>query len=203
MADLRLPPASPVPYHDDMSPKQPASVMGGLVLAGGASRRMGADKAAADWAGQRAVDRVFDLASGLCAGPVQVCGGDYGLPFVPDPFPGAGPVAGILAGAQALRTAGCTSALILAVDAPTLSAADLKPLLDAADPGAFFETLPLPMVIALDALPAEARADWPLRRLAERAGLASLACTAAVTARARGANTPAEQDALLAGFRGS
>ena len=49
--------------------------LGGLVLAGGASLRMGGDKALADWAGRRAVDRVFDLASGLCGSPVLVCGG--------------------------------------------------------------------------------------------------------------------------------
>ena len=177
--------------------------LGGLVLAGGASLRMGGDKALADWAGRRAVDRVFDLASGLCGSPVLVCGGDYGLPFMPDPSPGAGPVAGVLAGARALKAAGCSTALILAVDAPTLSPADLAPLLEAPAPGAAYESLPLPMVVALDALPAEAQAGWPLRRLAERAGLAVITPSEDVLRRARGANTPAEQSALLAGFDGS
>ncbi len=171
---------------------------GGLILAGGASRRMGRDKAVMDWAGRRAVDRIFDLARQVCGGAVLVAGGDYGLPFVADPRAGAGPVAGVLAGLAALRTEGCRTALVLAVDAPTLTRADLAPLLAASPPGAAYEGFPLPMVIALAAIPAEAEGSWPLRRLVERASLAQLTCPAPVALRARGANTLAEHEALLA-----
>ena len=176
---------------------------GTLVLAGGGSRRMGADKAVLDWAGRRAIDRVWELARAACAGPVLVVGGDYGLPFIDDPTADAGPVAGLLAGAQVLADQGCAVILVLAVDAPTLTLADLAPLLQSTAPGAAFEGLPLPMTLALEAMPADAQPDWPLRRLVERAGLAVLACPKAVLARARGANTPAERDALLAGFDGA
>ena len=170
---------------------------GALILTGGGSRRMGRDKAGLDWGGARAVDLVADLARAVGAGPVLTVGADLGLPFVPDPEPGPGPVGGVLAGAAALREAGLTRALILAVDAPTLTAADLAPLLAALAPGAAFEGLPLPMVLDLSALPADAQSGWPLRRLVERAGLLAVPVPAGAEARLRGANTPEERERLL------
>ncbi len=172
--------------------------LGGLVLAGGTSRRMGEDKALLDWSGRRAVDRVFDLATSICGDHVLVSGRDYGLPFVADPHPLAGPTAGILAGAAALRAKGCTALLVLAVDTPTLTADDLAPLLDGEGPGFFYEGLPIPMIARIDALPFDAPGDWPLRRLVEAAGLTALACPPEVQLRARGANTGAERAILLA-----
>lgn len=172
--------------------------LGGLVLAGGTSRRMGEDKALLDWGGRRAIDHVFDLAASLCGGPVLVSGRDYGLPFVTDPHPLAGPTAGILAGAAALGAQGCTTVLVLAVDAPTLTAADLTPLLDGEGTGFCYEGLPLPMVARIDALPFDAPGDWPLRRLAETTGLTILTCPPQVQLRARGANDDAERAVLLA-----
>jgi molybdopterin-guanine dinucleotide biosynthesis protein A len=169
---------------------------GVIILTGGASRRMGADKAALDWDGRRAVDRVAALATALGAAQVLTAGRDHGLEHVDDPAPGAGPVGGVLAGARALAAHGLTRALVLAVDAPTVTIEDLAPLLAAPEPGAVYEGLPVPLVVALDALPADAEAGWPLRRLVERAGLAALACDAAIRARLRGANTPEERAAL-------
>jgi molybdopterin-guanine dinucleotide biosynthesis protein A len=169
---------------------------GVIILTGGASRRMGADKAALEWDGQRAVDRVAALGAALGAARVLTAGGDHGLEHVDDPTPGSGPVGGVLAGARALAAHGLARALVLAVDAPTVTARDLAPLLAAAEPGAFYEGLPVPMVVTLDALPVEAEAGWPLRRLVERAGLAALACDEAVRLRLRGANTPEERAAL-------
>jgi molybdopterin-guanine dinucleotide biosynthesis protein A len=171
--------------------------LGALILAGGASRRMGADKAAQDWGGFRAIDRVEMLAVEAGARPVLVCGADLGLPFVPDPFPQAGPVAGLLAGASALRRLGCERCLVLAVDAPTLRPSDLTPLFDAAE-GAAFAEFPLPMVLPLDAVPPDAEADWPLRRFVERAGLRRPPCAAGAEMRIRGANTHEERQRLLA-----
>src|SRR5690349_21774956 len=89
--------------------------LGAIILAGGASSRMGVDKATQDWNGMRAVDRVAALARSLGCDPVIVAGGDYGLPFVPDP-PESGPAGGVMAGAAALRKAGAARALVLAVD---------------------------------------------------------------------------------------
>ena len=170
---------------------------GALILTGGGSRRMGRDKAALDWDGARAVDRVADLARTVGAAAVLTVGADLGLPFVPDPEPGAGPVGGVLAGAAALRALGLERALILAVDAPTLTVEDLAPLLAAGSPGAAYEGLPLPMALAFAAVPDDAVAGWPLRRLVERAGLLVLTVPFGVEARLRGANTPEERARLL------
>jgi molybdopterin-guanine dinucleotide biosynthesis protein A len=172
---------------------------GAIILTGGASRRMGADKAALAWDGQRAIDRVAGLATAAGAVRVLTAGRDHGLEHVDDPAPGAGPVGGVLAGARALAAHGLTRALVLAVDAPTVTTQDLAPLLAASGPGAFYEGLPVPMVVSLAALPAEAEAGWPLRRLVERAGLEALACDEAVRARLRGANTPEERAQLTGG----
>lgn len=171
-------------------------MIGAIILTGGASKRMGVDKAAQDWGGVRAVDRVEGLARQAGAGMVVKAGGEHGLP---DPEPYAGPVAGVLVGAAALREAGFARALVLAVDAPTLRAEDLAPLLAEAR-GAFYGGFPLPMVLVLDAVPPEAEPDWPLRRLAEWMGLAPLDCPPDVAVRVRGANTPQEREALLAGL---
>lgn len=172
------------------------SGLGAIILVGGASRRMGVDKATQDWGGLRAVDRVAELARAVGASPVLTAGGDYGLPAIADPEKHAGPVAGVLAGAEALRKAGCRRALVLACDAPTLTADDLAPLL-MAEGGAVYDGYPLPMVLPLAAAPSDTRPDWPLGRLADRAGLERLACPAAVAARVRGANTPEERAALV------
>ena len=169
---------------------------GAIILTGGASRRMGADKAVLDWDGQRAVDRVAALATAAGAVRVLTAGRDHGLDHVDDAVAGAGPVGGVLAGARALAADGLARALVLAVDAPTATADDLAPLLAADGAGAFYEGLPVPMVMTLAALPAEAEAGWPLRRLVERTGLMALACEEAVRARLRGANTPEERAEL-------
>lgn len=116
---------------------------------------------------------------------------------VEDP-PGGGPVAGIVAGAATLVKRRCTRALVLAVDAPTVGAADLAGLLASVRPGACFEGLHLPLVLDLASLPRESGRDWPIVRLIEAAGLARLPCPTGAETWLRGANTPAEHRALLA-----
>ncbi len=169
-----------------------------IILAGGVSSRMGTDKALLDWDGRRAVDRVVDLARAAGASSVVIAGGDYGWPFVDDG--GRGPAGGVLAGAKG--SAGATRALVLAVDAPTLTLADLAPLIAAPEPGAVYAGFPLPMTIDLAAIPADAEPSWPLGRLIERAGLGRLPAPIGAHARLKGANTPAERENLLRGRRG-
>jgi molybdenum cofactor guanylyltransferase len=74
----------------------------GAVLAGGASSRMGRDKAVIDVAGRPMVVRVLDALRGAGAADTAVIGGDagalerLGLMVVPDGWPGRGPLGGIL-----------------------------------------------------------------------------------------------------------
>lgn len=170
--------------------------LGVIILTGGAGVRMGADKAEMLWGGRRAVDRLADLARELGAAAIVSAGArDYGLPLAAEDPPGGGPVAGIVAALRVLP--GCSQALVLAVDAPTLTAADLAPLLSAPAPGAAYEGLHLPLAIYLEALPADAGAGWPMARLVERAGLARLTAPVGAEPRLRGANTPQEREELL------
>lgn len=74
----------------------------GAVLCGGASRRMGRDKALVSVDGRALALRVADALRAAGAEPVLAVGGDLealaavGLPGVPDEEPGAGPLTGIL-----------------------------------------------------------------------------------------------------------
>lgn len=168
--------------------------LGVIILTGGAGVRMGADKAELLWDGRRAVDRLADLARALGADAVVTAGPrDYGLPVAVEA--GGGPVAGIVAGVQQL--AGCARVLALAVDAPTMTAEDLAPLLASPAPGAAYEGLHLPLVVEAAAVPADAGPGWPMARLVERAGLARLPVPSGAEARLRGANTPQEREDLL------
>jgi molybdopterin-guanine dinucleotide biosynthesis protein A len=172
--------------------------LGAMILTGGGSTRMGQDKAAILWLGRPAVERLAETARAVgCSTVITVGPGEHGLPRVADEPAFGGPVGGVTAGAAALRIAGCDRALILAVDAPTLTPGDLAPLLVHARPGAAFEGLHFPMVVDLAALP-DAPADWPMARLVERAGVARLPAAPAGAQRLRGANSPEELAPLLA-----
>jgi molybdopterin-guanine dinucleotide biosynthesis protein A len=75
---------------------------------------------------------------------------------------------------------------------------DLAPLLLHTDRlGAAFEGYHLPAVIDPALLPSDARAHWPLGLLMSRCGVRRLSPPREAEARLRGANTPAERDALL------
>ena len=171
---------------------------GVIILTGGASARMGADKAEQLWAGVRAVDRVAALAQAVGAAPIFTVGvADYGWAHIAEPTPLGGPVGGVLAGIERLRAEGNDRALILAVDAPTIRPADLEPLLTR-PAGAAFEGLHLPVLLPLASVPNDAEAGWPLARLLERANVERVVANPDAYARLRGANTPDEREALLA-----
>lgn len=96
----------------------------GLILAGGASRRFGTDKARVAVEGRTMIARVFEAVSAV-TGEVLVSvregDEDYGLParVVKDAVPGAGPLAGLEAGLRACRTPWL---LVVACDMPFLTA---------------------------------------------------------------------------------
>ncbi|HUZ13265.1 MAG TPA: NTP transferase domain-containing protein [Caulobacteraceae bacterium] len=174
-------------------------MLGAIILTGGASSRMGTDKARLSWGGSRAVDRCVALAKAVGAAAIFTVGGEpLGYPHVRDPSPLGGPVGGILAGGSMLARLGCERGLVLAVDAPTIAPGDIGGLLDQPGAGAAFAQCHLPLVFALERLPASADPGWPIHRLIERIGLARPECRADQTLRLRGANTPQERARLLA-----
>jgi molybdenum cofactor guanylyltransferase len=169
-----------------------------IILVGGASTRMGADKAALLWNGRRAVDRIAEVAGALGAEPVLTVGtGDYGLRRADDTTPGGGPVSGVVSGVVAASADACDRLLVLAVDAATVRPEDLGPLIAAPSPGAVYDGLNLPLVMDLIALPAEAGPGWSVARLIDQAGLARISCPPDARLRLRGANTPQEREILL------
>ncbi|MEX2100880.1 MAG: molybdenum cofactor guanylyltransferase [Acidimicrobiia bacterium] len=103
-----------------MAPADPLPPLTGVVLAGGAGRRMGADKATLVVGGQRLVDRAVATLRPICA-TVLVASGDGRRLCVPgtweiaDAVPGSGPLGGLLAG---LDRAPTRLVAVLAVDLP-------------------------------------------------------------------------------------
>ncbi len=93
--------------------------LGGLLLTGGASRRMGEDKALIEVGGRRLVDHAAALLTAVADPVIEVGPGWSGLPAVREDPPGSGPLAALAAGAAFLRAAGHDGAvLVLAVDMP-------------------------------------------------------------------------------------
>ncbi|HEX6381170.1 MAG TPA: molybdenum cofactor guanylyltransferase [Acidimicrobiia bacterium] len=93
--------------------------LGGLLLTGGASRRMGEDKALIEVGGRRLVDHAAALLTAVADPVIEVGPGWSGLPAVREDPPGSGPLAALGAGAASLRAAGHDGAvLVLAVDMP-------------------------------------------------------------------------------------
>jgi molybdenum cofactor guanylyltransferase len=91
----------------------------GLLLTGGAGRRMGRDKAGLVIGGVRLADRAAAVLSAVCHPVVEVGPARTSLPSVREDPPGAGPLAAVAAGGRALRDRGHTGpALVLAVDMP-------------------------------------------------------------------------------------
>ncbi|MEJ5367743.1 MAG: molybdenum cofactor guanylyltransferase [Bryobacteraceae bacterium] len=104
-----------------------------FVLAGGRSRRMGADKALLDCGGMPLAARVAAQAA-EAAGQAWIVGpaalyGHLGFPCLDERFPGLGPLSGIDA---ALRSGFADWCLVLACDMPGADAPSLRLLLRAA-----------------------------------------------------------------------
>jgi molybdenum cofactor guanylyltransferase len=97
-------------------------MVAGLLLTGGASSRMGVDKAALVVAGERLVDRAARVLGAVCLPVIEVGRGYAGLETVLEEPPGTGPLAALAAGGRALRHRGHTGpAIALAVDLPFVS----------------------------------------------------------------------------------
>jgi molybdopterin-guanine dinucleotide biosynthesis protein A len=114
----------------------------GFVLAGGASSRMGADKAFLEFQGQTLLERALARIGGVC--PAAAIVGDaarfssYGA-VVEDVYTGCGPLAGIHA---ALARSSAELNLMLAVDLPFVSEDLLSYLFSAAEESGAIVTVP-------------------------------------------------------------
>ena len=117
-------------------------VPGAVILAGGRSRRMGTDKAMVAWDGQPLLSHVVEALRLACTPLVVVHGPRQELPplkgvtLLPDPAGrvGAGPLAGVLTGLEHLQAAGSSLAFLSGCDAPFVSAAHVRALVDALTP---------------------------------------------------------------------
>lgn len=108
----------------------------GLVLVGGASRRLGRDKAFLDIDGVPAVARIVDALRPLVS-RVRLIGGDdrfagIDAGWIPDAEAGAGPLGGIISGLAVIEA---SYALVLACDTPLVSTPLLECLLAARTAG--------------------------------------------------------------------
>jgi molybdenum cofactor guanylyltransferase len=104
----------------------------GAVLCGGASRRMGVDKATIEVDGVAMARRLADVLAAAGCSPVVAVGGDpsalsrLGLEVVDDGFPGEGPLGGIL---TALAVG--APAAVVACDLPRLGSETMSALIAA------------------------------------------------------------------------
>lgn len=185
----------------------------GLILTGGASRRMGRDKAAHPWAETTMLGAVCAALAPLCAELIIAAAADQRLPATPgvepvvvrDPVPGQGPLRGLATGLAAAAARGHIAALTVATDMPLLSAAALEPLLGAADRagpdavvaarvGGVVQPLCAVYPVAIRVLAEEllAAGERSLRALLGRAELIAVDFTGAAAAPIRDFDTPAQ-----------
>lgn len=95
----------------------------GLLLTGGRSRRMGADKAGLVVDGVPLAERAAVALSAVVSPALEVGPGRSSLPVVTEVGPGAGPLGALAAGAAALSSAGHRGgAVVLATDLPFVTA---------------------------------------------------------------------------------
>ncbi len=108
----------------------------GILLTGGASRRLGRDKASLIVEGETLARRTGRLLVAVCELAVEVGPGRSGLPSVLESPRGGGPLAGLLAGERWLALQGYRGpVLLVATDLPRLHVELLAQLRDVATSG--------------------------------------------------------------------
>ena len=119
-----------------MAESAPAARFAGAVLAGGASSRLGRDKALVELAGLTLVERAANALRRSGAGPLAVIGGDeqrlasLGLSVIRDGWPGRGPLGGIL---TAFAWSPLPVIAVLACDLPFVGPSVVEALAEALD----------------------------------------------------------------------
>lgn len=119
----------------------------GVLLAGGASSRMGHDKALLPWGNATLLERQYRLLESLGLDKVLVAGKRPGYPCVEDFMPYAGPLAALSNIVESLHRD--TRMIVIAVDMPLLEKAHLDVLMEHAAPLVAYEGHPLPFAVTL------------------------------------------------------
>lgn len=120
-----------------MEPPPTSGLVVGVVLAGGAGRRLGGvDKAGLRVGGRSLLDRVLVALATVAGrlvvvGPPRPVGLERAVLFLQESRPGGGPVPAVAAALDA--TGGASVVILLAVDLPLLAGADLARLLQRLD----------------------------------------------------------------------
>jgi molybdopterin-guanine dinucleotide biosynthesis protein A len=109
--------------------------LAGVVLAGGASRRMGRDKATLPYLGGTLLEHVVTVVGERCAPVFVIAAPGQPMPatdadVLRDHVPGVGPLVATGRGLRAAADAGATWAFICAVDMPFLDAALIDTLVE-------------------------------------------------------------------------
>ncbi len=178
--------------------------MAALLLTGGASRRMGFDKALVRIGGVPLALRVGRRAKAVAAPALEVGPGHSGLACAPESHPGSGPLAALADGVTALRATGFLGpALVLSTDLVAIDTASLMTLANWPGTGSVVPLLggrPQPLCARwsgadLDAArELVAAGERSMQALLARSGIT---LTGAIDpARLRDADTPEELDAL-------
>ena len=142
----------------------PSRLVGGILLSGGTSRRMGFDKASMLIGGVPSAARVAAVLRAVVVDAVEVGPGVSGLSAVQEEPPGGGPLVAVSAGARALHESGGErSALVLACDLPLVTEGILRTLVQW--PGSR-SVLPI-----IEGQPQPLCARWSARDLATAADL--------------------------------
>jgi len=169
----------------------------GVVLAGGRSSRMGADKAFLRWQGIPLLDWMLSRLALAGAARCVVSGARPGYACIPDVAPALGPLAGLAAVAHALSDA---QLLIVPLDMPLLSPELLHLLMRTGSTScAHFCGAPMPMRMRLDAttriqigqlMQQESASKRSLRALQQALQAERWPVPAGLEAQLTGANTP-------------
>jgi len=116
------------------SPSRATLAVAGVVVCGGRSARMGSDKARLLLDGRSLLERVVAEVREVVPEVVLACGpreryGELGLPLALDEWPDGGPLAGIVAGMEAVAA---DRILVVACDMPRVAGALFETLIDRA-----------------------------------------------------------------------